>query len=78
MILAQGISDRTKVGSVKNKATFSDQLNQLVEYLNIKQFNLIGFSIGALIAQHFASNFCEKINKLIISNDYCQFYKNIL
>tara|TARA_B100001123_G_scaffold448616_1_gene610489 strand:+ start:1383 stop:2171 length:789 start_codon:yes stop_codon:yes gene_type:complete len=45
---------------------FSNQLNQLVEYLNIKKFNLIGFSIGALIAQHFASNFCEKINKLII------------
>ena len=34
---------------------FNDQLIQLIKFLNIKKFNLIGFSIGALIAQHFAS-----------------------
>ena len=28
--------------------------------------NLIGFSIGALIAQHFTSEYFHKINKLII------------
>ena len=34
---------------------FNNQLIQLIKFLNIKKFNLIGFSIGALIAQHFAS-----------------------
>jgi len=45
---------------------FTDQLIQLVNFLEIKKFNLIGFSIGALIAQHFTSEYYEKINKLII------------
>jgi len=45
---------------------FTDQLIQLVDFLKIKKFNLIGFSIGALIAQHFTSKYYEKINKLII------------
>jgi len=45
---------------------FNDQLIQLIEFLKIKKFNLIGFSIGALIAQHFASIHFSKINKLII------------
>ena len=45
---------------------FTEQLIQLVNFLKIKKFNLIGFSIGALIAQHFTSEYYEKINKLII------------
>ena len=45
---------------------FTDQLIQLVNFLQIKKFNLIGFSIGALIAQHFTSEYYEKINKLIV------------
>ena len=45
---------------------FTDQLIQLVEFLKINKFNLIGFSIGALIAQHFTSKYYEKINKLIL------------
>ena len=38
----------------------------MVDFLKIKKFNLIGFSIGALITQHFTSKYYEKINKLII------------
>jgi len=45
---------------------FNDQLIQLIKFLNIKKFNLIGFSIGALIAQHFASIHFNAINKLVI------------
>ena len=51
------------------KINFGDlvnQLNLLIEYLNIKKINLIGFSIGALIAQHFTSKYYKKINKLVI------------
>ena len=45
---------------------FSLQLLQLLNFLNIKKCNLIGFSIGALIAQHFTAKHFEKINKLVI------------
>ena len=45
---------------------FNHQLIQLLDYLNIKKFNLIGFSIGALIAQHFTSQYYDKVNRLII------------
>lgn len=57
---------------------FSEQLNELTNYLNIKKFNLIGFSIGALIAQHFTSQYYEKINKLIIiASIYKRTYEQI-
>ena len=45
---------------------FNKQLIQLLNYLKIRKCNLVGFSIGALIAQHFASKHYDKINKLII------------
>ena len=49
-----------------NFQDFTKQLNQLLEYLNIKKFNLIGFSIGALIAQHFTTQNYHKLNKLVL------------
>ena len=45
---------------------FKDQLNSLTDYLKIKKFNLIGFSIGSLIALNYASDFESKINSLIL------------
>tara|TARA_Y100000590_G_scaffold228381_1_gene257718 strand:+ start:421 stop:1206 length:786 start_codon:yes stop_codon:yes gene_type:complete len=45
---------------------FSHQLSNLINFLNLKKINLIGFSIGALIAQHFALKNQQKLNKLII------------
>ena len=58
---------KTKKGYTEiNFQDFTQQLNQLLDYLNIKKFNLIGFSIGALIAQHFVSQYYDKLNKLII------------
>jgi len=63
-LLNHGLS---KKGYKKLKfENFIDQLIQLVDFLKIQKFNLIGFSIGALIAQHFTSKYYEKINKLII------------
>ena len=49
-----------------NFEIFIKQLNDLLNHLNIPKCNLIGFSLGALIAQHFSSQNNEKINKLII------------
>lgn len=45
---------------------FSNQLNRLVNFINCKKFNIVGFSIGALIAQHYTSVHFKKINKLIL------------
>ena len=52
--------------STLNFEIFIKQLNDLLNYLQISKCNLTGFSIGALIAQHFSSQNHEKINKLII------------
>ena len=45
---------------------FNNQLIRLINFLEIKKLNLVGFSLGALIAQHFASKNYDRMNKLII------------
>ena len=45
---------------------FSNQLNNLLKYIKVDKINLIGFSIGALIAQHFTLKYTKKINKLVL------------
>ncbi len=45
---------------------FSAQLLNLIQNLNIKKINLVGFSIGALIAQHFTQKYYNKVNKLVL------------
>ena len=49
-----------------NFKIFIKQLNDLLNHLSISKCNLIGFSLGALIAQHFSIHNYKKINKLII------------
>ena len=53
----------------KDKLTlkdFSDQLLGLLDNLKIEKINLIGFSLGSLIALDFSSHFQNKIEKLIL------------
>ena len=53
----------------KSKAGFEDltkQLFKLVNELNLKKIHLIGFSLGALIARHFASDHNDKLSSLIL------------
>ncbi len=45
---------------------FSDQLFNLINELNFNKIHLIGFSLGALIARHFASEHNEKLMSLIL------------
>jgi len=45
---------------------FSDQLLEILDYLKIEKINLIGFSLGSLIALDFSSNFQKKVEKLIL------------
>jgi len=45
---------------------FSDQLFNLINELNFNKIHLVGFSMGALIARHFASEHNDKLSSLII------------
>ena len=45
---------------------FSNQLLSILDYLNIEKINLVGFSLGSLIALDFASKFDKKINSLTL------------
>ena len=45
---------------------FTQQLLKLVDYLNIKKFHLIGFSLGSLVARDFASSYSDRLNSLTI------------
>jgi pimeloyl-ACP methyl ester carboxylesterase len=45
---------------------FSNQLKSLIDFLNLEKINLIGFSLGSLIALDFASKFKEYLNTLTL------------
>jgi len=45
---------------------FSDQLNCLLKFLKIDKINLVGFSLGSLIALDFASKFQHKLKSLTV------------
>ena len=53
----------------KSKVSFEDfskQLVRLINELNFKKIHLVGFSLGALIARHFASVHNDKLSSLIL------------
>ena len=49
-----------------NLKDFSNQLLKLLDYLKIEKINLVGFSLGSLIALDFSSHFQNKVEKLIL------------
>ncbi len=49
-----------------NFEDFTKQLLNLIKELEISKIHLVGFSIGALIARHFASIHGDKLNSLIL------------
>ena len=53
----------------KSKVSFEDfskQLVKLINELNFNKIHLVGFSLGALIARHFASEYSDKLSSLMI------------
>ena len=53
----------------KSKIFFEDftmQLLKLIDELNFNKIHLVGFSLGALIARHFASEHSDRLSSLII------------
>ncbi len=68
-ILTYDLLGHGKTPLYKDKLTikdFSDQLISILDHLNLTKINLIGFSLGSLIALNFASSFQERLNKLIL------------
>ncbi len=49
-----------------NLKDFSYQLLELLDHLKIEKINLVGFSLGSLIALDFSSRFQDKVEKLIL------------
>ena len=49
-----------------NIENFSQQLFKLINELKLNKTHLIGFSLGALIARHFASEYNDKLSSLIL------------
>ena len=45
---------------------FSEQLLNLINELSFNKIHLVGFSLGALIARHFASKHSDRLSSLII------------
>ncbi len=63
-LLGHGDTDlkKTKI----NFDNFSKQLLNLINELNLTKIHLVGFSLGALIARHFASEHSDRLRSLII------------
>ncbi len=45
---------------------YNNQLLNIINELKLEKINIVGFSIGALIAQHFTEKYFNKINKLVL------------
>ena len=68
-ILTYDLLGHGKTPYNKDKLRFNDFSNQLLEildYLKLDKINLVGFSLGSLIALNFSSHYQEKIEKLIL------------
>mgnify|MGYP001368019771 CR=1 FL=1 len=68
-ILTYDLLGHGKTPCIKEKLSlkdFSNQLLVLLDHLKIKKINLIGFSLGSLIALDFSSRFQERLEKLIL------------
>jgi len=67
--LAYDLLGHGKTPYIKDKLSlrdFSNQLLEILDHLEIEKINLIGFSLGSLIALDFSSQFQKKVEKLIL------------
>ena len=68
-ILTYDLLGHGKTPLKKSKVSFEDfskQLLKLINELNFNKIHLVGFSLGALIARHFASKYNDKLSSLIM------------
>ena len=68
-ILTYDLIGHGKTPLEKTQLNFEDFVKQLINLINeldIKKIHLVGFSLGALIARHFAANPGDRLNSLIL------------
>ena len=59
-------SRRKKLPEIFSTKDMANDLAKAMEYLNIDNAHVIGVSQGGMIAQHFAINYPEKVEKLVL------------
>jgi 3-oxoadipate enol-lactonase len=64
----QGQSDKN--GEYRNFDEHAADIFGLINFLKIPKLSLIGISYGSLVAQHFALNHAERLNKLILLSSF--------
>lgn len=52
--------------------TYVNDLNNLLEELNISKVNLVGFSLGGLVAMDFAIRHSQKVDSLVLMSSFCK------
>jgi len=68
-ILTYDLLGHGKTPLEKTQLNFEDFVKQLINLINeleIKKIHLVGFSLGALIARHFAANNGDRLNSLTL------------
>ena len=68
-IITYDLLGHGKTPYIKEEVTlndFSNQLDNLIKFLKVDKINLIGFSLGSLIALDFASKFKDKLKTLTL------------
>jgi pimeloyl-ACP methyl ester carboxylesterase len=60
-----------------NFKILAEDVVKMLEKLNITETNLLGISMGGMIAQEIALNFPEKLRKLILCSTYCGGSKSV-
>ena len=68
-IITYDILGHGKTPYIKEEVTlndFTNQLDELIKFLKVDKINLIGFSLGSLIALDFASKFQDKLKTLTL------------
>jgi len=66
-LLAHGKSSKVKTLSLDD---WSNQIEELIDYLKVEKVTLIGVSMGGVIAQHFITSRPERVERLIISDSF--------
>jgi len=67
-LIFQGQSD--KKGDVRDFDQHAADVQGLINSLNIKKATLIGISYGSLVAQHFALNYPQQVDKLVLLSTF--------
>ena len=68
-ILTYDLIGHGKTPLKKTQLNFEDfvkQLINLIDELDLKKIHLVGFSLGSLIARHFASEHGDKLSSLVL------------